>query len=417
MTKGAYAFIAAGAAVYFVASQTQVGWLYLFDSIIWSLLAISIFLPGWSLKSLKVEQQVSPPVGRQRELPLGGPLEDEVVEVKLKVSNKGRISRYFIKLVADCPFEQPETRRKAFLLRELKHESPTAFSYTAKCYHRGYYASSGIILQSAGLLGLFVRRRKFTLPLNLTVYPAYQRMESLPGTGEDWVEQGHSVKASTASEFYGSRDYRHGDQLKHIHWRNTARTGHFMVKEFERSGQASLAVAFDASHEFGTGRETTLEYSIKIAASLARLCADSDRRLDIIAGGTVLYDADWRTAMDYLARLEVAETPAGTAASAGLPSVSTVLREAGDRFTVVIAPAAGLSTGSGGGHIPALLRLVGEGWGVMVVLEGFAPDEEAEKASRGNGMEIVRCTRGDLVGAIERLGGFLNSGGASSERK
>ena len=58
MTKGAFAFIAVGLAAYMVASQTQIGWLYLFDAVIWSLLALSAILPGHSLKSLRVEQQV-----------------------------------------------------------------------------------------------------------------------------------------------------------------------------------------------------------------------------------------------------------------------------------------------------------------------------------------------------------------------
>src|SRR3972149_3623626 len=173
MTRGAFAFIAVGLVVYMVASQTQVGWLYLFDSIIWSLLALSAILPGYSLKSLRVEQQVQLPASGLREPSLGGPLEDETTEIRLKVSNIGRLPRYFIKIIADCPFEQPEARRKNFLLTVLKPRSPTVFSYTATCYRRGYYSSSSIILESGGPLGLFVRRRSFKLPLNLPVYPAY----------------------------------------------------------------------------------------------------------------------------------------------------------------------------------------------------------------------------------------------------
>src|SRR3970282_46864 len=110
MTRAGVGFIVAGVAVYMVASQTQVGWLYLFDSIIWSLLAISAILPGHSLKSLKVERQVQ--LRSLREPSLGGPLEDETIEIKLKVSNAGRLSRYFIKIVTDSPFERPDARRK-----------------------------------------------------------------------------------------------------------------------------------------------------------------------------------------------------------------------------------------------------------------------------------------------------------------
>ncbi len=40
MTKAGDGFIVAGGLIYIVASQTQIGWLYLLDAIIWSLLVL-----------------------------------------------------------------------------------------------------------------------------------------------------------------------------------------------------------------------------------------------------------------------------------------------------------------------------------------------------------------------------------------
>jgi len=87
MTKAGFGFIVAGGFIYVVASQTQIGWLYLFDAIIWSLLVLSAILPWYSLKSLQVECQILLTSSILRQPPLGGPLEDEPVEVKLKVTN------------------------------------------------------------------------------------------------------------------------------------------------------------------------------------------------------------------------------------------------------------------------------------------------------------------------------------------
>ena len=188
MTKAGFGFIVAGVAIYLVASQTQVGWLYLFDAIIWSLLVLSAILPRYSLKSLQVEQQVLLPASLLRQLPLSGPLEDETIEIKLKVSNNGRLARHFIKLLADCPFEQPEERRKDFLLTTLNPRSTTVFSYTGTCYRRGHYTSSNATLQSSGPLGLVVRRRIFQLPLNLIIYPNYYQMERLHTVGAAWAD-------------------------------------------------------------------------------------------------------------------------------------------------------------------------------------------------------------------------------------
>ena len=402
MTKTGIGFIVAGGFVYFLASQTQIGWLYLFDAIIWSLLVLSAILPWYSLRSLQVERQILPPASALHQWQLGGPLEDEPVEIKLKVTNHGRLARHFIKVVDDCPFAQPEKRNKTFLLTSLNPKSITVFSHTATCYQRGYYDSSSATLQSSAPMGLIVKRRTFQLPLNLTVYPAYYRMEGLPAAEAAWSDWGHAVKSRAAAEFYGSREYQPGDPLKHIHWRNTARLGHFMLKEFEQTSQGSVTVVFETGRDFGTGRETTLEYSIKIAASLARLCADSGRNIDIIAGETPLRNAGWREAMDYLARLEVD----GKAAPAEL-------RAAPEPGQVVVAIVPETETTL----VPALSPLAERVRGLVVVLlEGFAPDEiphQFPAGLKGSNFQIISCPRGNLEAAIQKLGNYLLFAGKS----
>ena len=395
MTKTAFGFIIAGVFIYLVASQTQIGWLYLFDAIIWSLLLLSAIMSGSSLKSLQVEQQVILPASALRHRELGGPLEDETIEVKLKVTNNGSLARHFIRLWADCPFEQPEKRQRAFLLTALNPGSTTTFSYTATCYRRGHYSRSNLTLQSSGPLGLIIRRRGFQLPLNLTVYPTYYQMERMPVADAAWADWGHGVKSSAATEFYGSREYQPGDPLRHIHWRNTARLGLFMLKEFEQTNQGSGTVAFETRRDFGADRETTLEYSIRIAASLAKLCTDSGHRINIIAGEASLHNAGWREAMDYLAHLEVG----------GEATLAESMAAPGQKQVVVIVPAAESRLVS---RLPQLANRAGEL--VVVFLENFTqdemPGESLPKLKRGN-LNIVNCSRGNLEAAIKELDNSL----------
>ncbi|MFQ6122111.1 MAG: DUF58 domain-containing protein [Dehalococcoidales bacterium] len=395
MTKAGFGFIVAGGVVYFLAGQTQIGWLYLFDAIIWSLLVLSAILPWFSLKSLQVERRVLLPTSAHSQL--GGPLEDETVEVELKVTNSGRLARHFIKVLEDCPFEQPKKRRRTFLVTSLKPRSTTVFSYTATGYRRGYYASSNTTLQASGPLELMVRRRTFQLPLNLTVYPAYYQMEGLSVADAAWTDWGNAVKSRAAAEFYSSREYQPGEPLRHIHWRNTARLGRFMLKEFEQASQDSVTVAFETGRDFGRGRQTTLEYSIKITASLAKLCANSGRSIDIVAGEALLYNAAWREAMDYLAHLEVG----GKAVLAELVTAPKL-----GRVIVAIVPAIEAELAL------TLSRLAEQvNWLVVVLLEGFTPNEiPAEFASRlkkGNS-PIISCSRGNLEMAIKELSNSLS---------
>ncbi len=396
MTKAGIGIIIAGAFVYFLASQTHVGWLYLFDAIIWSMLVMSAILPWYNLRSLRVERQVLLSASALRRSQLGGPLEDETIDVRLRVTNSGRLARYLIKVIEDCPFARAEERRRVFLLAGIGAGSVTDFTYTAICYRRGYYPAADVTLQSGGPLGLLVRKRTFNLPVNLTVYPGYYRMERLPAVESEWSDTGRAVRSSSAAEFYGSREYRHGDPLKHIHWRNTARVGSFMIKEFEQASQGPVAVAFETRGDFGTGRETTLEYSVRIAASLARLCADSERTIDILSGDSPLHNAGWREAMDYLARLEAGSGAAiSVLTSAAEPAVGMV----------VIVPALEEEMVGTLRHLADRVRRL-----VVVLLEGFVPGEtphEFYSGLKGSNIEVIGCSSGNLKEVIRRLGSSL----------
>ncbi|MBI4332792.1 MAG: DUF58 domain-containing protein [Chloroflexi bacterium] len=389
MTKTGFVFVITGVLVYLLASQTQIGWVYLFDAFIWSLLVLSAVTAGRSLKSLSAERHVL--LSKSNQTQLNGPLEDETTEVKVTVTNSGRFTRHSIEALEHCPFAPPEKRHRNFLITRLEPGSTVSFYYETVCHKRGYYPSAAITLQVSDPLRLMVRKRSFELPLNLTVYPAYYRLEALPAADTALSEWGPLIKSSTAQELYGSREYQYGDPLKHIHWNNTARRGRFMLREFEQSRQGAITAVFDTRYELGSNKETTLEYSIRIAASLARLSTDSGWSTNIIAGERALYHAGWQDAMDYLARLEIEPDAGLELASAPDPG----------HITVAIISAKEVSL------IPLLSKLATTGREVLVLLEGFAADEKPQEFSsrlRGDNIDIVSCISGNLEAGINRLG-------------
>ena len=60
--------------------------------------------------------------------------------------------------------------------------------------------------------------------------------------------------------------------MRRIHWRQTARTGKLSVIEFEKSQATNLVIALDLEKgtEVGEGDDTTLEYGVRLAATLAQ---------------------------------------------------------------------------------------------------------------------------------------------------
>ena len=393
MTKAGVGFILGGVVVYLLGSQAQIGWLYVFDAMIWSMVLLSIALPWWSLRSLRIERQVLPSRSANWFRDPATPTEGTPVEVRLKVINRGRLPRFLINVVEDSPLDDPSERPRVFLLPSVKPRSEARFSYVSTCYRRGRFPSARATLLARAPLGLFVRRRHYDIPLGVTVYPAYYEMEETPVAGEALSERGQAVKSASGGELYGSREYHYGDPLRHIHWRNTARVGQFVVKQFEEVSQGSVAVAFEVGRDWGVRRETTVEYSVKIAASLAKHCGDIGRNISILAGPSPMRTPDWLEAMTYLAELSVGER-------ASLEE-QTAAGEPG-RTLVTIVPARETRV------IPYLSELAArESRLVVVLLEGFATGESAgEFVSRlGPGrVELVRCARGDLKAAIDSLG-------------
>jgi uncharacterized protein (DUF58 family) len=392
VTRAGLGFIGGGVVMYLLGGQAHIGWLYFFDAAIWSLVVLSALLPWWSLRSLRVELQVWPLGSASGTQGPATPVEDDVVEVRLKVSNRGRLSRHLVKVVEDCPLDDPSTGNRVFLLPGINARASAAFSDRVLCYRRGRYRSTRVTLETRVPLGLFVRRRSFDLAMDLTVYPFHLRMDAVPGVGPTWMESGPRTRSGEASEIYGSREYVYGEPLRHIHWRNTARLGRFVVKEYEEAAGGPVTVAFESRREWGQGRETTLEYSVKIAATLARYCGDSQRTISVLAGPTPLHRASWVEVMDYLAELPVGDSPTlkelASAAEGGQPLV--VIVSSADHSAVNVLP--GLANRQGGL--------------VVVLLEGFADGEMPQEFLahlHGGNVDLVRCARGDLKSAIKAL--------------
>ena len=83
------------------------------------------------------------------------------------------------------------------------------------------------------------------------------------------------------------RDHQPGDSLNRIHWPSTARTGTLMVKEFDLEPSGNLWIVVDLHRQWqaGEGDQSTLEYAINIAGSLAHKVLAENRAVGLVAYG------------------------------------------------------------------------------------------------------------------------------------
>jgi uncharacterized protein (DUF58 family) len=68
--------------------------------------------------------------------------------------------------------------------------------------------------------------------------------------------------------FHAIRHYAPGDSRRHIHWKSTAKTGELMVRQYEETRRASIAIVLDLNTE-EYADDDEFEMTVSAAASLA----------------------------------------------------------------------------------------------------------------------------------------------------
>jgi uncharacterized protein (DUF58 family) len=120
--------------------------------------------------------------------------------------------------------------------------------------------------------GLFPRRVRVAPENEVLVYPA---IHSLTGIAPQWsgggvadIRRGRPVDVPPDVSFI--REYAPSDGLSRIHWASTARTGRLMSRVFDTGQSADLLVVLDLQRgvHAGRGQESSLEYSVSLAASV-----------------------------------------------------------------------------------------------------------------------------------------------------
>ncbi len=250
------------------------------------LVVLLLLMRIWSRRSLRgLAVQVKKTTGGRY---IGDSLEEEFT-----ISNSGRM-----------PLSLVEVREDTDLSGDKNTLSFNLSSNGSKKWHtrhyfkrRGQYRVGVLDVKVTDPLGLFPTSERlgdlqyvtvYPVPLELPYFQVIPRQE--PGQNlRRWFASESGPNASRV------REYVSGDSLRHIHWHTTAHTGQLVVKEFDpdrsRFAFKEIWLVPDMSGETlaGEGDQTTEEYSITIAASLARKYIESEKRVGLIASGDRSY--------------------------------------------------------------------------------------------------------------------------------
>jgi len=111
---------------------------------------------------------------------------------------------------------------------------------------------------------------------------------SLPTGLQQGDVVGRDRALQVTSNISGVRSYQPMDPLNWIHWPSTARTGALAVREFdvEAAGDAWILIDVEAQWQAGKGLESTEEYAVLLASTLATRVLAQNRAVGLATYGT-----------------------------------------------------------------------------------------------------------------------------------
>ncbi|KNB53069.1 membrane protein [Streptomyces caatingaensis] len=195
----------------------------------------------------------------------------EEARVHLAVDSASRLPTGPLLLQDRVPYELGP--RPRFVLARLEPGARRAVSYRVRAELRGRYALGPLQLRVTDPFGMCRIDRDFGARQTLTVLPRCVPLPAVPLGGEaaGHGEGRHRAVALAGADDIIPRGYRHGDDLRRVHWRATARHGELMVRREEQPQRAHATVLLDTRGVAyaGAGPESAFEWAVSGAASAA----------------------------------------------------------------------------------------------------------------------------------------------------
>jgi uncharacterized protein (DUF58 family) len=162
--------------------------------------------------------------------------------------------------------------RPRFVLDRLEPGARREVSYRVRSDLRGRYRLGPLQLRLTDPFGMCELIRSFSDHDTLTVVPPTEPLPPVRLTGQaGGYGEGRQRTLSPAGEDdVIPRGYRHGDDVRRVHWRSTARYGELMVRREEQPQRARCTVLLDTRRAAyrGSGPDAPFEWAVSGAASV-----------------------------------------------------------------------------------------------------------------------------------------------------
>jgi len=208
----------------------------------------------------------------------------------------------------------------------LRRDGEFVHRFAIPTARRGIVDVGPVSTIRADPIGLVRRELVWTEVTQLFVHP---RIIAIPSTSTGFVHdlEGNPTRDLTNSDvsFHALREYQPGDERRYIHWKSTAKTGRYMVRQFEETRRSHLVIALSLARS-DYASDVEFEMAVSVTGSLGVRAIRDARDTSVVVS---------ETTPDFAKRKVLAVRPLSTLSRARLLDDLSVVESAETALTIV----------------------------------------------------------------------------------
>jgi uncharacterized protein (DUF58 family) len=181
-------------------------------------------------------------------------------------------------------------RAARFLVPPLAPGEDARAAYRFPTDRRGHFEVGPLRATVTDAFGLVSVTRRVLGVEDVLVYPRVHDIVAPPETGGLDLDRDHPrvrSRVEPSGDFMTLRDYAPGDDLRHVHWRSTARRGHLMMRQNETRRRAPVLLLLDVRPN--AYDRAAFERAVEACASIATALDRAARPFEVVLStGTVI---------------------------------------------------------------------------------------------------------------------------------
>ena len=209
----------------------------------------------------------------------------ELITIEIILWSDRKIKRPLVTLTDDLPRALSGVPATPSLPVAPAYDLPVRTMYQFRATKRGNFRWKNVHITATDALGLTTKTVQYlTEPTEILVVPTPIPINlDLPSSAGWGINEAISgLSAGAGIEPRGIREFAHGDSLRHVHWRSSAKTGVLQVREFQAGSQG--AAAFVIQRTQGSDLDGNSMSSLDLMCGHALYMAERREEIELMLG-------------------------------------------------------------------------------------------------------------------------------------